>query len=374
MTKEIKVLHLISSTGFFGAERVVIELAEASRIIAVNSIIGVFRNQHNIHIEVEHEARERGIETQIFGCKGRFDLRTIRSLRGFIRLNGIDIVHTHGYKANIYGYLATLSMNVKRITTCHNWLSKNLKMNLYEILDKLFLRTFSMVVVVSEALKQEVLNYGIPQNKIAVINNGINVNRFQNAHNSLGLRKTFGISEDEKIIGTVSRLTAEKGHVHLLKAAKNIITEFPHVKFLIIGDGPLKKELEGISSMLQLEGKVIFAGLRKEIPDILGFMNIFVLPSLTEGTPMALLEAMAAGKPLIASRVGAIPKIIEHGRNGVLVEPGNSESLCSAITDLLRNPQKANTIALAGLKTINNKFSSQRMAEDYRQVYQKMLS
>ena len=374
MIKEIKVLHLISSSGFFGAERVVIELAEASQQQGIKSFIGVFRNIRNIHIEVAEEAWDKGLQTIIFNCRERLDLRVIKALRGFVRFNKIHIIHSHGYKANIYAFFAALFLHVKRVTTCHNWISSNPKMYLYEILDKLFLKTFDRVVVVSEAIKSEVLHCGISENKIAVITNGINLDRFGNKNRIRETRKNFGITEDEKIIGLVSRLTAEKGHVYLLKAAKDIVSEFPRVRFLIIGDGPLRRELEDMVSALQLRNKVIFAGLQKDIPDILAAVDIFVLPSLTEGLPMAMLEAMAAGRPLIASRVGAIPKIIENGVNGLLVEPGNSDDLRKAIIELLRDPKRADMFSKAGLELIANKFSSKRMAEDYKQVYRQVIN
>ena len=159
--------------------------------------------------------------------------------------------------------------------------------------------------------------------KISLIENGVNLERFQVNGNGENLRKEFGIDMTHKIIGSVGRLTEEKGHTYFLKAAKKILDLNNNCFFMIIGDGELRKKLEDEAKDLGINKRIIFTGKRTDIPELLSVMDIFVLPSLTEGQPMALLEAMAAKKPVIATTVGDIPKILKNGELGILAPPCN---------------------------------------------------
>lgn len=381
----MRVLHLISSGGFYGAERVVITLANEQKKQGLDVYIGVFKNFRNPHLEIVQNAQRYNLSTNIFDCKGKFDVRTISNIRSFLKENKINIINSHGYKSNFYALLSILKMDIKKITTCHNWLGDSLKIGFYKWLDKTLLNKFDKVVVVSDVLKEEVLKSGISEEKLKVIYNGTDINKFklpnsnyqkqalnseeQMVNSKDKIRRKFGIKEDEKVVGTVGRLTEEKGHRYLVKAAEKVITEFPNIKFLIVGDGPLKDSLQSMAYSLQLENKVIFTGIRDDIPDILKIMDIFVMPSLKEGMPMALLEAMAAKKPVIAAKVGAIPKIIEDGYTGLLVDSGDERKLSNLIIELLRNEEKASFLAQNGCQKIKSKFSSKKMAEKYIKVY-----
>ena len=167
----MRVLHLISSGGFFGAERVVVTLAREQIKQGLGAYVGVFKNYNNPHLELAQNAHKCNLPVEIFDCKGRFDIKTILSIRYFLRENKIDIIHSHGYKSNFYGLLAALNMNIKRITTCHNWLGTSRKMRFYKWLDKTLLNKFDNVVVVSDVLKKEVLKSEICEEKVKVIYN-----------------------------------------------------------------------------------------------------------------------------------------------------------------------------------------------------------
>ncbi|MCK5535134.1 glycosyltransferase family 4 protein, partial [bacterium] len=368
---------------------------------------------------VAQNAHKCNLPVEIFDCKGRFDIKTILSIRYFLRENKIDIIHSHGYKSNFYGLLAALNMNIKRITTCHNWLGTSRKMRFYKWLDKTLLNKFDNVVVVSDVLKKEVLKSEICEEKVKVIYNGTDTENFKfqilnsqkqgtnsegQRANSLNsqkqgteaqgnkgkietdggeqiangkwrkakgnkIREDFGIKDDEKVVETVGRLTEEKGHIYFLKAAKEVEKEYSKGKFLIVGDGSLMKTLKLEVGNLKLEDRVIFTGTRSDIPDMLNLMDVFVLPSLKEGIPMALLEAMAAKKPVIASKVGGVPKVIEDSYTGLLMESGDVKKLADSIVELLKDKKKANFLAQNGYEKIKNEFSSKKMAEKYIKIY-----
>ena len=143
------------------------------------------------------------------------------------------------------------------------------------------------------------------------------------------------------MVGTVGGLREEKGIAFLLKSAAQVLRLFPRVGFLIVGDGPLRAQFEALAARLDIRANVVFAGFREDIPAILPLLDVMVMPSLTEGSPMSLLEAMAAGRAIVASRVGGIPEILEDQRTALLVPPKDSEILSQAIIELLANPSKA---------------------------------
>lgn len=369
----MNVLHLISSNGFFGAENVLIELSRELLQTEYYPFVGVFKNLHNPHLEVAEKAEMLGIPVKIFPCKGKLDLKTVFSLRKFIVKKRIKILHTHGYKSNLYALTASAGKNVLLFTTCHNWLGKDLKMKFYARIDKFFLNRFDRVIAVSDPVREEILLHNIHPHKVFTIYNGINLNRFNHNFRTDFIRKEFSISGDCKVIGTVGRLTEEKGHIYLLQAAEMILRKHPETIFLIVGDGPLRQDLEMYAKSICPQSAIIFTGVRDDMPELYSIMDIFVLPSLTEGLPMALLEAMASKKPVIATRVGAVPGVVQDGFSGYLVNPCDVNGLINTISALLENPQKALDISQNAYETVKKHFSSRVMAEKYRQLYREAI-
>ncbi len=378
----MRVLQLISSSGFFGADNMIIALAKELRRSSFTPTIGVFKNLQSPHLEVAQEAKKHNFPVKLFPCSGRLDLRTILRIRDFLGKKNIDIIHTHGYKSNLYALAACLGTKVGRISTCHNWLGDDVKMKFYARLDKALLNRFDRVIAVSDSVKQEVLKHRISHNKVSFIHNGIDIREYDNREQSDRLRRECDIHKNCKVIGTVGRLSEEKGHLHLVGAAERILREYRKVVFLIVGDGPMRQQLEAQSSRLaerinakSENGKppFIFAGARRDMPDVYALMDIFVLPSLTEGLPMALLEALGAKRPVVATRVGAVPKVIEDGCSGLLVPPGDVDGLAEAIIRLLKDRREAHDLAQRGQERVKKDFSSQSMAQRYIEVYQDVV-
>jgi glycosyltransferase involved in cell wall biosynthesis len=363
------ILHLISSRGLLGAERVLIELSRALKLkYNCDPIVGVIKNTYNPHVEIIDEAKANHINSVIFPCNSQFDLKIIHLIRKFISNNKVEIIHCHGYKSNFYGLLASMN-KIPTITTNHNWLKSHWKLKLYCFLDSLWIRFFSKIVAVSDEIKNEMVKYKIPKDKIIVIDNGIDLGRFDKEFSVQNIKMEFSLNGNMKIIGTVGTLGNEKGHDYLLKAAKEILQAGVPVKFLIVGDGPLRKQLEQKVSNLGLTDSVVLTGFRKDIPELLSLIDVFVLPSIKEGLPIVLLEAMASKKPVIASRVGAIPKVVKHNETGILVEPRDFFALKDAIIKLIDNPEKANYLALEGYKKVKTEFSAEKMCREYYRLY-----
>lgn len=367
------VLQLISSAGFFGAENVVVELASSLAASGDSVTIGVFSNRHAGGVsscELAVQARARGLKTEVFECGGRVDLRTVAAIRRYCRENGVEVIHSHGYKSNIYSYLANRSLKIRIVTTCHNWINTSSKMSLYTRLDKFFLKRFDSVVAVSDAVKNELLTAGIEPRNILVIGNGINLEKFREPYaNKEKVRAALGIPPDAFVAGTVGRLSPEKGHNILLQAASEVLSKKENCYFLFVGDGTQKQNLEEQAMQLGISDRVIFTGKRSDIPEVLSAMDVFVLSSLTEGQPMALLEAMAAGVPAVCTSVGDVPKILRRGQAGLIVPPSDSNALAEAILKVLNDPALASGLSASALRTVKEEFSSGRMAAEYRACY-----
>lgn len=368
-----KILMLRSSAGVFGAERVILELATGLAKTKFEPIIGVLENKSKSWAELATIAEKSGLQVNIFKCRKPFDFRTAVQIRKFIKKNQISAVHAHGYKANFYSLIATLFTEISCLATCHPWTETDysFKARLYTFLDKLWLKRMDDVVAVSRQVRQQLLTHKITAE---LIPNGIEIGRFNGLHKAGDLRDSFGFSKSDIVIGTIGRLVPEKGYTFLLNSAKSICKKYPNAKFIFIGDGPLRAKLQRQVEALSLQSNVIFLGKRNDIAGLFSVMDIFVLSSISEGFPMVLLEAMAAGKPIIATRVGEIPNIINGGDSGLLVPPQDSIALTSAIEIFLRDKQKANAMALAARNEVSVNYSSSQMALKYIEHYKKLIS
>ena len=223
----MKVLHLISSSGFFGAEKVLVELAVGTFKSGrdIEPFVGIIRNSHNPHTEIRDALSEMSIPVGIFECNGKFDIRTICEIRSYVKNNKIDVIHSHGYKSNFFACASALFMNVKRVTTVHNWIRTDPKLKMYAVMDKIALNSFDKIVVVSHELKNEVAEAGINGNKLHLINNGISATvDTPQLYSSLS-RKDLGIGQRSKVIGTVGRMSEEKGHIFFVKAWKSVLNK-----------------------------------------------------------------------------------------------------------------------------------------------------
>jgi len=336
-------------------------------------IIGVIRNTQDPHIELAEIAQSHHIDTKIFDCCGQFDVRTLFALRCFLTRNKVGILHSHGYKADFYAMLATRFKKISLLATCHPWneTEYSLKARLYARLDRVLLRNFDKIVAVSDEIRRDLLASGISESKVSIIDNGIDIQRFAISYNKNEIRKKFNIRGETQVIGTIGRLTKEKGHLLFIQAARMLRETFPNTFFIVVGDGPLRKKLQKKSVELGLQNHLLFMGIRKDIPKLLAVMDIFVLPSLSEGLPMVLLEAMAARKPIVATNVGAISKAITHNKSGILVR-ANVHDLKEGIAALLCHKDKCRSLAKKGYEKVTREFSSEHMAQKYIEIYEQL--
>jgi glycosyltransferase involved in cell wall biosynthesis len=368
--KSPRVLHLVSSGGLYGAEQVILNLARTENVI---SYVGALHNTHNPNLEVIDEAKKRGLRTAVFESVGRVDVRTIFRIRRFLRNNDIDILHTHNYKVDIIGFAAALGSRTEWIATNHVWHSINAKLRLYETVDALVLPFAKRIVAVSKEIREDLISTKVRPERIRVIGNGIDLDHFSQMRPIEPLKAALGIRAQDVVVTIVGRLSPEKGHRTFLEVARKLSANRDNVKFLVVGDGPLRDELHAEAARLDLGERLVFAGFRDDMPAIYALTDVLVSASSIEGLPMTILEAMASRVPIVATRVGGVPEVIKNGETGLLVESPDVEALQAQIESLVDDPSKRRRLSEAALEFVKTNHSYERMCEAYGLIYEEVL-
>lgn len=299
--------------------------------------------------------------------------KTLRKLRP-------DVVHTHKYKDSFIGTLVAKAMGIPHVVRIVHGLPEpfkglsNAKMVGYTVADRFVTNWLvDRVVAVSSDIEQ-VLAGTYDSKRVLCIHNGVDLEGVRVTIQREALRKKWQISEDSVVIGTVGRLVPVKGHAILLEATRILRASMQNVTLVLVGDGPLRNDLEAHAKRLGLDKAVVFAGHQDQVYDFLNLMDIFVLPSLHEGIPMVLLEALALKRPVVATRVGGIPEVIVHDRSGKLVKPGDSAELAVVLQELIARPATAKALGDEGRRRVEREFSASTMAERTAGLYRSLCN
>lgn len=297
--------------------------------------------------------------------------KTFRSIRP-------NVVHTHKYKDSFIGTLVAKLVGVPHVVRIVHGLPepfkglRNAKMVGYTAVDRFVTGWLvDRVVTVSSDIEKDLREmYGA--HRVVCIHNGIDLEAVRVTIPSEVLRNTWQIAEDAVIIGTAGRLVPVKGHAILLEAMRILRASKHNVMLVLVGNGPLRSELEANAKRLGLEKAVIFAGHQDRVYDFINMIDIFVLPSLHEGIPMVLLEALALKRPVVATKVGGIPEVIAHDLSGKLMHAGDADELAAALKELIENPDTAAALGLEGRRQVEREFSATIMAERMADLYRSL--
>ncbi len=301
--------------------------------------------------------------------------RNLERMASLLRSNEIEILHTHGGVAGFYGRRAARKAKtpvvVHTLHGIHYLHYRNpFLVRAFKILERRFSRLTDAIVVVSEADRRAVLrNRLAPPGKIILIRNGIDLSRFAPVREPEQKRRELGLEDVSAVIGTVARLHRQKGLQFFLPAVRLVRDKFAGVTALIAGGGELRTRLERQSRRLGLEGTVIFLGERNDISDLLSISDVFVLPSLWEGLPYAIVEAAALAKPIVATDIDGVREVIRDGETGCLVPPGDSSRLAEAILGLLSDKEKAMRLGTKAQEQIPSQFAISRMIFETQSLY-----
>ncbi|HAU32610.1 MAG: Glycosyl transferase group 1 [Desulfotomaculum sp. 46_296] len=307
------------------------------------------------------------------------DLRVVRQLISILKDERITILHAHSSKAGLVGRVAAkLAGTPLVLLTAHNSIFYEewpfWKKSLFAFAERLLNGYTDRLITVSEALRNELIKRErLDQDKVVTIQNGIETEVFETQVRRCFTLRNLDLPLSEQVVGMVARLASQKGVTYFLKAAAMLAMDYK-VNFVIIGDGPLHRQLEEEALSLGIKDRVVFAGERHDIPYLLPAFDVFVLSSLTEGLPLTILEALAAGCPVVATRVGGIPEIIRDNVNGLLVEPADPAGLAIAVASLLSDPKKAADMGQAGKALVKEKFTAVVMVRKVEDEYRNLLS
>ena len=345
-SKRMNILWLVDHLGYNNA-------MHGAGMYYLNTIPVFDKRKFNIILCVLREEdylikffKDKGVNICILG-RGKFSPMTLFDILSITKKEHIDIIHAHGYGAANFGRLAGMIHGIPAIVHAHD---DDRYYPLYQKLADRLLRNYTdKAIAVSESVKESCINKrNISKDKTFVIHNGIPLQNFITPEEKhvQEERKRLGIESDFKVIGTVAKLREEKGTRYLIESAARVLKIFPKTNLLIAGDGPLMEELKHLSEKLGIGNRVLFGGFLDDIPMVLSIIDIFIIPSITEGSPLALLEAMAMGKPIVATNVGGIVEILRDGDTGFLVPSRDPEAIAERIIYLFGNETESRKLGL----------------------------
>jgi len=373
--RKINVLHIIEQLPLGGAENLLLVLAKNIDQEKFNLIFWCLNNEGYI----ADKLKEEGFKVVCFGnYRLRYFYKKLLDMIRLINSDEIDIVHTHLIVANQWGRIAALLSNHARICkTEHGSLLDvsipgYLKRKIYFIIERLLDGFTDRIVYVSKAHLRDLTKGNHNSHKHIVIHNGFDDRRFSIDKPKDSLRQQYGFSENVIIIGIVGSLFNYKGHEYLFKAAVLVKRMYPNIKLLIIGKGPEEGRLRKLALSIKID--TVFMSDRWDVPQLLKAMDIYVQPSIKESFGIGIVEAMYSGLPVVATKTGGIPEVVQGEGTGILVPPRNSEALSEALLNLIGNPEMANRMGERGRKIAASKFSGRRYAKEMEKLYVSLLS
>jgi len=298
---------------------------------------------------------------------GEMDPRLLLSLLRIIRKERPQLIHVHSRRgADVWGglaakFLRTAAVVTRRVDNPEPPLLARLKYGL-----------FARVITISEAILRVLTAEGISQNKLVCVPSAVDPRPYQHPCEKEWFRKEFKLDAATRAIGVIAQLIPRKGHRDVIDAAPKILNAFPQARVLFFGQGPLRPHLQELSRRKGLADNIIFAGFRNDLERILPCLSAVVHPATMEGLGVSLLQAAAAGVPIIATNRGGIPEIVHHGENGYLLEPGDVNGITDAVVSLLKNQEKAAQFGRSGRNRVEARFSVASMVAGNISVYQQI--
>lgn len=365
--RKIRVLQLGSPTGLYGAERWILALVNNIDRDKIDVEVAAILDDATLNAELCKQAERIGIPATIFEAYGKFNWSAVKQLRAHIVRNGIDILHTHGYKTDIIGALAVRGTHCKIITTPHGWTANaGYKLKIYETLDRGAFYFFDGIVPLSEQLYDGLKSIPFLRRKLRLIPNGVDLSDIDQVPEIADEIRNWK-SNGYFVIGYVGRLIHGKGLDILLRALAKM--ESKEWRLAIVGDGELRNELFQQACESGLEDHVRFFGFRSDRLAFLKGFDAFVLPSLSEGIPRCLMEAMACRVPVITSNIPGCVDLVQHGQTGLLFDVGHVDSLLKRMNEMIADVRTREKLKINARQLIVEKYSAAHMARQYVELY-----
>jgi glycosyltransferase involved in cell wall biosynthesis/protein-tyrosine-phosphatase len=378
---EVRVCHVMSADLWAGAE---VQVATVASYLVEQpgvNLTAVLLNDGWL----AHELRRLGVQVAIVDEHRYTALGIVRFLTRFLREHGVDVVHTHRHKDSVLGSIAAKAAGVPHVIRTVHGLSEPMhgwdkaKYQAYDALDRATLWCCAdRILAVSRRMAETLKASGYRARTVTHLHNGVDLRNVKTTRPPEDVRRALGIEDDEVVIGTAGRFARVKGQAYLVRAARLVLHHEHRARFLFVGSGPLENELLESARHLGVDRRCLFidpaVDRRGGIYDLVAAMDLFVLPSLNEGIPMALLEAMALARPVIASAVGGIPEVVTDRVTGLLVEPENDGRLANACLELVRNRRWAHTLGARARRVVERNFSHERNGRALLDLYRELVT
>ena len=383
----IKLLTIVEATTINAVAKAVLEFYRSARELnqkqpdspLVEGCVVTFdrgRDDNTQPNDFVTAARALGLDVEIIPERRRFDLSVIPVLRGIVESRGPDVVVTNSVKSHFLMWRSRLWRKHPWVAFHHGYTDTDRKMRLYNRLDRWSLPHADRVVTVCQAFARELAgSTGVAIDKISVQHNAIRRQPSVNAADVAALRNRLGIGDDERVVLSVGRLSREKAHDDLLEAFKLLRETKPDIslKLIIVGDGPERARLEATAESLGCKDRVAFAGQVSDVQSFYAMADVFALPSLSEGSPNVLLEAMAANLPIVATAVGGVPEIVANNESALLVSPNDPPALAAALATLLTDEDLAQRLAKEAATMVDTRFAPDNYARFLVEIYREVI-
>jgi len=314
---------------------------------------------------LQNEFEAAGVKTHVIKKNKGIDFWLILKLMLLFRREKINAVHAHNQSAWLYSSVAAKLLNIPLIYTEHTIIDKSSWLPVERLLSKI---TFQITTVAASVANFIIKKAAVPARKVKVLYNGIDAVAY---NTGLALkREDFFLKDTDFVIGNVASLLPKKNHKTLLLSFELVLKKIPQAKLLIAGDGPLRQELISLSESLGIKDSVFFLGIRKDIARVLRVFDVFALSSIREGFPMVLLEAMAAGLPVVATNVDGNPELVLDGETGLLVPPNDPAALAGAIIRIFEDKILARQMGIKGKGVVMSRFVFDDMVKEYEKTYE----
>jgi glycosyltransferase involved in cell wall biosynthesis len=365
MAENSNILHIDTQGAWRGGEAQVFALCR-----------GLLQRGYPINVITQPDSalaarlRQSGIEPVEIPMRGEFDLLAAFRIREICRSRDIHIIHAHDARAHALSWIATMARTPIPVLVTRR-VDFPVGGNLLSALKYKSNRIY--FIAISNGVKKVLIDGGVPEDRIEIVFSGVDPMRFQGACDGSSFKMEYGIGEDRIIIGNIAALTDHKGQIYLIDAAPRILERFPNARFFIIGKGELKPSLQNRIDRLGLREKITLTGFIQNVGDALAAMDLFVLSSHLEGLCTSLLDAMSMKVPVVATRAGGIPDVVEHEVHGLLVEPKNPDSLAAAVIRMLEDKEAQRRFVEAGYEKVMQFFTTEQMIKGTIRVYEKIL-
>lgn len=371
-----KVMIIIDSEIIGGPGRGLFLFLRSLKSWECEYVLSNFERRRRRSSEFVNYARQNGFNLELIKESFRFDPLMIVRASKLIKRHGCNLIETHGYKGHVIALVLSKLLGLPWIAVTHGWTNEDWKIRLYNHLELFLLKFPDAVVVVSPQLYKSVsLRRETAKSKkpTYLIPNAADAETLPGSEGGWAIRRRYGLTGQAALIGCFGRLSPEKGHRFLLQALAALAAELTEVHLLVAGDGPQRQVVEDLASKLALQSRVHFCGHHSSMRDLYEAIDLLVLPSLSEGLPNVVLEAMSMNVPVLATNVGALSEVIQDGANGWLVPPGDSEVLAAKLKEIFSNPSILKEVGTRARSSLFPKFSPETRSAAILKIYRETL-